>query len=337
MTAAPSPTPEPWATLEIRLRPLESPEEGDWSAAGDRLEALAAMIADDDRALGVETRDMSTLGHQTLHPELIVYTRPDALEGLGELATRLGDQLRLGLLLTPTVREDDDWRDTWKQFYAPIIFAGAAHAPSSDHTADHPPADPADALLLRPSWIDRRPGDPPLELILDPGRAFGTGQHETTRLCIDAMIDLQRDGLAPATILDLGCGSGILALAAARLFPAATRITAVDNDPEATETTRENADLNHLNHRLDVHTGTARDLDGRHDLILANIRPSVLIPIAPDLAAQLGPRGVAILSGILGDEADDVLTAYARVGLALHRRHDLNEWCTLLLRPRDPA
>ena len=94
-------------------------------------------------------------------------------------------------------------------------------------------ADGSRTLLLRPSWIDRRPGDPTLELILDPGRAFGTGQHETTRLCVDALVDLSR-GTAPRSVLDLGCGSGILALAAARLFPTA-RIAAVDNDPEATE------------------------------------------------------------------------------------------------------
>ncbi|HEY0136896.1 MAG TPA: 50S ribosomal protein L11 methyltransferase, partial [Nannocystis sp.] len=292
-----SSTAEPWATLEIRLRTADTTGDGDWSAAGERLEALAAMIADDDRALGVETHDMSTLGQQTLHPELVVYTRPDALEGLGELATRLGEELRLDLALTATVRVDDDWRDTWKQFYAPIVF-GSQDGSDSDG-----------ALLLRPSWIDRRPGDPVVELVLDPGRAFGTGQHETTRLCVDEMIALQREGLAPGTVLDLGCGSGILALAAARLFPGATTITAVDNDPEATETTRENADHNALTDRLEIRTGTARELDGRHALILANIRPSVLIPIAGDLAGLLAPGGSAVLSGSLGEEAEQVLAA----------------------------
>src|SRR4051812_27341961 len=86
----------PWATLEIRLRDAA---DGDWTAAGERLEALAAMIAEDDRALGVETHDMSTLGQQTLHPELVVYTRPDALEGLSLLAEQLAEQLYLALTL----------------------------------------------------------------------------------------------------------------------------------------------------------------------------------------------------------------------------------------------
>lgn len=304
---------EPWATLEIRLRDAG---DGDWNAAGERLEALAALIADDDRALGVETRDMSTLGQTTLHPELVVYTRPDALEGLGELATRLADDLRLALALVPTVRHDDDWRDTWKQFYAPIVFG-------------------AGALLLRPSWLARRPGDPALELVLDPGRAFGTGQHETTRLCVDALVDLSRE-TSPHNVLDLGCGSGILALAAARLFPRA-RVTAVDNDPEATDTTRENAEHNTLADRLEIATATAAELTGAFDLILANIRPSVLVPIAGQVAARLAPGGLVVLSGILGDEADEVLPAYAAVGLHLHARADLNEWCALHLRAGDPA
>jgi ribosomal protein L11 methyltransferase len=309
---------EPWATLEIRLR---SAGAGDWLEAGERLEALAAMIAEDERALGVETRDMSTLGQQTLHPELVVYTRPDALEGLGDLTARLAEHLSLDLTLVPTVREDDDWRDTWKQFYAPILFGSPALG----------------TLLLRPSWIERRPDDPALELVLDPGRAFGTGQHETTRLCVDAMVELAAAGRRPAQIVDLGCGSGILALAAARLFPDARRIVAVDNDPEATETTRENAEHNHLGERLEIFTGTALELAGDFDLILANIRPSVLIPIADQLARHLAPGGLAVLSGILGEEADEVLAAYTALGLRLHLRRDLNEWCTLILRPGDPA
>jgi len=311
-------TAEPWATLEIRLR---SAGGDDWIAAGERLEALAAMIAEDERALGVETRDMSTLGQQTLHPELVVYSRPDALEGLGELASRLAEDLSLDLALVPTVREDDDWRDTWKQFYAPIVFGGPD----------------AGALLLRPSWLDRRPGDPALELVLDPGRAFGTGQHETTRLCVDAMIELAGAGRRPRRIVDLGCGSGILALAAARLFPGADRVVAVDNDPEATETTRENAEHNQLAERLEIFTGTALELAADFDLILANIRPSVLIPIADQLARRLASGGLVVLSGILGEEAEAVLAAYAALGLRLDRRRDLNEWCALILRPGDPA
>jgi ribosomal protein L11 methyltransferase len=307
-------TTEPWATLEIRLH---DPGDGGWGEAGERLEALAALLAEDDRALGVETRDMSTLGQQALHPELIVYTRPDALADLSSAATRLGLALHLELELTPTVRTDDDWHDTWKQFYAPIVFGDGA-------------------LLLRPSWLARRDGDPALELVLDPGRAFGTGQHETTRLCIDVLVELAAAGRDVRRVLDLGCGSGILALAAARLFPAAA-IVAADNDPDATATAAENAAINALEPRLELRTGTVREIDGTHDLVLANIRPSVLIPIAGDLAAHVARGGLLVLSGILGEEADEVAAAYLAAGLRQLPRRDLGEWCALLFAAGDPA
>lgn len=300
-------TTEPWATLEIRLR---DPGAGGWGEAGERLEALAALLAEDDLALGVETRDMSTLGQLRTHPELVVYTRPDALDHLSAAATRLAGSLHLELALTPTVRTDDDWHDTWKQFYAPIVFG-------------------AGALLLRPSWIPRTPDDPPRELILDPGRAFGTGQHETTRLCIDTLVDEAAAGRDFERVLDLGCGSGILALAAARLFPSASAILAADNDPDATATAAENAELNDLEARVDTRTATVREIAGEHDLVLANIRPSVLIPIAAELASRVATGGMLVLSGILGEEADDVAAAYVATGLRPRPRRHLGEWCAL--------
>jgi len=307
-------TAEPWATLLVQLGETGGPEG--LSGAAERLEALAALIAEDPRALGVETRDASTLGNRCEIPELTIYTSPVDLELLTAEVSRVAGDLDLDLRLTATVRTDDDWRDTWKQFYAPIVVASATSA-----------------LLVRPSWLDRRPDDPALELVLDPGRAFGTGQHETTRLCLDVLVALADAGLAPARVLDLGCGSGILALAAARLFPAAA-VLAADNDPEAADTAAENAAINQLEDRLEIRATTVLALPDGFDLILANIRPSVLVPIAGDVAARLAPGGLVVLSGILGEEADAVLAAYAGIGLELADRRDLNEWCALVLRAR---
>lgn len=307
-------TAEPWATLLVQLGETGGPEG--LSGAAERLEALAALIAEDPRALGVETRDASTLGNRCEIPELTIYTSPVDLEPLTAEVSRVAGDLDLDLRLTATVRTDDDWRDTWKQFYAPIVVASATSA-----------------LLVRPSWLERRPDDPALELVLDPGRAFGTGQHETTRLCLDVLVALADAGLAPARVLDLGCGSGILALAAARLFPAAA-VLAADNDPEAADTAAENAAINQLEERLEIRATTVLALPDGFDLILANIRPSVLVPIAGDVAARLAPGGLVVLSGILGEEADAVLAAYAGVGLELADRRDLNEWCALVLRAR---
>lgn len=302
---------EPWATLLVQLDVSGS---GGAAEAAERLEALASLIAEDPRASGVETRDASTLGSRCEIPELTVYTTPDDLEGLTAEVERLAEALRLRLRLTPEVRTDDDWRDAWKQFYAPIVVRAGATA-----------------LLVRPSWIDRREGDPPCELVLDPGRAFGTGQHETTRLCLEALVELADAGAAPRRILDLGCGSGILALAAARLFPQAT-LVAADNDPDAADTTAENAAENRLEDRIEIRAATVLELGDDFDLILANIRPGVLVPIAGELARRLAPGGTLVLSGILGEEEADVLAAYTAAGLVSAGRRDLNGWCALELR-----
>ena len=303
--------PPPWATLTIHFH---GPAADDPAVLEERTEALAALLAEDPRVGGVETRDPTTLGATRERPELIVYTAPDALGAVLDGLRRLGEDLGLGLEVASEVRTDDDWRDSWKRFYAPILFGDGA-------------------LLLRPSWIPRRPGDPARELVLDPGRAFGTGQHETTRLCVDRLAALARDpGVRPEEALDLGCGSGILALAAALLFPSIRRLVAVDNDPEATETTRENAEHNHLGHALEIVTGTLADVAGRFDLIVANIRPSVLIPAAPELARRLNPGGVLILSGILTEEGDLVAAPYEAAGLELEGRPIDGEWTALVLR-----
>lgn len=304
---------EPWATLLVQLG-APGVELSGAAEAAERLEALASLIAEDPRASGVETRDASTLGSRCEIPELTIYTTPEGLEGLVAEVERLAEALRLQLRLTPAVRTDDDWRDTWKQFYAPIVIGAGATT-----------------LLVRPSWIDRRAGDPTLELVLDPGRAFGTGQHETTRLCLEVLVELAAAGAAPGRVLDLGCGSGILALAAARLFPAAA-VVAADNDPEAADTAAENAAANDLEARIEIRAATVLELEDSFELILANIRPSVLVPIAGEVARRLAPGGAVVLSGILGDEADGVLAAYAAAGLALAARRDLAEWCALVLR-----
>jgi ribosomal protein L11 methyltransferase len=301
--------PQPWATLLVQL----GGDAGDAEAA-ERLETLSALIAEDPRAGGVETRDASTLGDRREIPELTIYCDPPDLDGLVAEVQRLGDMLQLELRLTPAVRTDDDWRDTWKQFYRPIRVAAGGTA-----------------LLVRPSWLAREDGDPELELVLDPGRAFGTGQHETTRLCLDVLVALADAGRSPARVLDLGCGSGILALAAARLFPGAA-VLAADNDPDAADTAAENAALNGLEDRLEIRAATVMDLPDSFDLLLANIRPGVLIPIADELARRLAPGGLVVLSGVLGEEADAVLAAYAEVGLRRADRRDLNEWCALVLK-----
>ncbi|MGB1700315.1 MAG: 50S ribosomal protein L11 methyltransferase, partial [Nannocystaceae bacterium] len=205
-------------------------------------------------------------------------------------------ELGLPPLVTHAVTTDDDsWRDSWKEFFKPLR--------------------PGDGrLLIRPSWIAPREDDPSLEIILDPGRAFGTGQHESTSLCLEILASLHSvNTIGPARVLDLGCGSGILALAAARFWPQA-EVVAIDVDEEAVETTRENARDNGLEHRVVAARGTPDDLRDHFDLVLANIRPSVLIPSAAQIAAAT--RGTLVMSGILDEEFTEVIAAYRPLGFS---------------------
>jgi ribosomal protein L11 methyltransferase len=212
--------------------------------------------------------------------------------------------------------DESEWRDVWKQFFRATRVGRR--------------------FTVRPSWD---PGPAPsgeFVIDLDPGRAFGTGAHPSTRLAIALAESVCEGAPSIAHFLDLGCGSGILSIAAARLWPAATGL-AIDNDPEATECCQENLDRNHVE-SVAIVTGTLEKAEAAFDVILANIQADVLCDLAAAMAAKLAPEGRAILSGILCDQADDVLTAYATAGLGLLARQDEGEWTGLLLhKPGSPS
>ena len=180
---------------------------------------------------------------------------------------------------------------------------------------------------VRGSHCPPRPG--PWDLCVDAGGAFGTGHHESTRGCLRAICALARHRRF-ARPLDLGCGSGVLAMAMARLWrrPA----TAVDNDPAAVSTARENARRNRLKPlvRCCVSEGFSGLPRGRrYDLTAANLLARPLVALAPVIAARLAPGGVAVLSGLLKTQAAAVLVAFRRQGLILRRRWDEGAWSTL--------
>ena len=169
-------------------------------------------------------------------------------------------------------------------------------------------------------------------LWLDPGMAFGTGNHETTRLVVERLVKIaeQRGGLG--RVIDAGCGSGILALSAVKLGFAP--VAAFDNDPLAVEVSRENAELNGLAGRVDFYVGDlVTGLAGREaELVLANIQADVLIKFAPQLLAAVAPGGVLVLSGILASELVQVRGAFAELApdCAVDSRV-LGEWSDLVL------
>ncbi len=177
-----------------------------------------------------------------------------------------------------------------------------------------------------------RPGE--LALQIDAGLAFGSGEHATTSGCMLALEMLAKRRRF-TNILDVGTGSGILAMAAAKRIPTA-RILAADIDPVAVRVTRENIALNHLSRHVQACVADGYDApliraSAPYDLIFANILARPLMKLAPDLAAHLAPNGMAILSGLLKTQATMVLSAHRIAGLRLHSRIILGDWATLIL------
>lgn len=173
-----------------------------------------------------------------------------------------------------------------------------------------------------------------VELIVDAARAFGSGSHATTALCLRALQDLAKHR-RPRRVLDLGCGSGILAMAAARLVPTA-RIVAVDLDPVSVAIAAANTRLNRTAAR--IRTGVSRGWDsnlvrraGPYDLVLANILAPPLCAMAPDLAHGLAPGGRAILSGLMYGQEARVIAAHRAQGLRVLRRYRRDGWSALVL------
>ncbi|MEA2783349.1 MAG: ribosomal protein methyltransferase [Rhodospirillaceae bacterium] len=178
-----------------------------------------------------------------------------------------------------------------------------------------------------------------IALLVDAGAAFGTGRHETTRGCLLAMSRLAKDGRRFRNPLDLGCGSGVLALAAAKLWPG--QVLAADNDPDAVRVARENAVINGLGDRVAVVKSNGYAAAGIRrrapfDFVLANILAKPLCRMAPALARNLAPGGRAVLSGLLKTQEPEVLDAHRRQELVLDFRLRLGDWSVLVLRKPVP-
>lgn len=254
-------------------------------------------------AQGVEERDATTLAKSAAADRTTLVasfvTREAAEEAIAEIPAEL----------LPRYEEvvGDAWRDAWKEHYKPYAIA--------------------EGIVVRPPWepYDANPGEVVLEL--EPGRAFGTGLHETTRLVARAL-KAHAAEMAGQPILDVGCGSGILALIA--LLLGASRAVATDIDPEAIDVTRENATRNGLASRVEAVTRELSEVDLVAPVVLANIEARVLIPMAPELSRHVAPGGLLLLSGILVPQKDEVRAAYPLMELL--EAPDLGEWTLLALR-----
>ena len=197
----------------------------------------------------------------------------------------------------------EDWENAWKTYYQPIIVS--------------------DQLVISPTWIDYNPQPGQHIIKLDPGGAFGTGSHASTLLTLELMEIYM---IGDSKVLDVGCGSGILSIAAAKW--GAYKIDALDIDPVAVETTIENAEINCCSDLINVQEGELYSLSAKqkYDFILMNIVADVIIDLLPIAADHLRPMGLLFCSGILNKKEDKVLTVARRSGFEVHERLERDEW-----------
>ena len=235
-------------------------------------------------------------------------------QSLKTILTPLREQLALlkgpgmgALTVTMQGVKEEDWSENWKQYYKPFRIG--------------------EQMVVKPTWEpwDAQPGD--LIIEIDPGMAFGTGTHETTAMCVQLIEKYYRGG----SLLDVGTGSGILAIAAARL--GATGIVAVDIDPDAVRVARENVKHNGLSDAVEVVQGDLlRGLSRRFDFAVANILAPVICMLASPLRDHLSPGGHFICSGIIAEAEQEVRDALLSAGYAIDEITRKGDWTAFACR-----
>ena len=236
--------------------------------------------------------------------EYAIYGGEGELPELGEVEAAAGD----GLVELVATEVPDDWADRWQDFHKPLLVGGR--------------------LWLRPSWEEPREGA--IDLVVDPGRAFGTGAHPTTRLCLELLLELEQAGEAGGALTDLGTGSGVLAIAAAKLGWDPVR--GCDHEPAAIEAAAANAAANGVAVELE-RVNLREGLPATAPTVVANLTAPVLRTVADQLGSGSAPR-ILVCSGLLPPELDETAAAFAAAGLAEAERRADGDWAALLLRRR---
>lgn len=201
---------------------------------------------------------------------------------------------------------EKDWNETWKTQFEPI--------------------DAGDNFTILPPWVEKITNR--VNLIIDPGMAFGTGHHETTRTCLELIEKFSKKG-KEERFLDIGTGTGILAIAAAKL--GFKDIVAVDTDPLAYDAAKRNVELNKIRN-VEIKLGDISGAEGKFDFISANLISETLISIAYEIKSRLDANGIVVLSGMLIGQEEDVINAMAEQGLHLVEKFNDGKWVTLIVR-----
>ena len=290
------------------------------STAGAHVRWLEIAVPAHAEAVEAVSEILSRHGHNGIAVELPLAPRGgadhmvkaylvedvDAVAKVADARDALGHLQAFGLgpigELAVRVVDDEDWLEAWKATVTPIRIG---------------------RFLVRPTWSDASAADA-ITIALDPGMAFGTGLHPTTQQCLEAVSYLDLEGLR---VLDVGTGSGILAIGAAKR--GAREVVGVDTDPLAVRAARENADTNGI--ALDARVGSAADVAGRFDVVLANLIGPVLVQVAPHLRARLERSGSLVAAGITTQAEREVLSVFVAEGFGVVDRDQRADWVRLIL------
>ena len=309
----PAPAAEPGAWLELAvdadLEAVEAVSEilGRVAPGGVSVEPAFELVDEGLAARVDPTRPATVRGYvpardpaaaeaaATLAADALGHLQAFGLRPIGELRTR--------------VVHESDWADAWKRHF-PVLRIGRR-------------------LVVRPTWRRHRRAPDDVVLALDPGMAFGTGLHPTTRLCLGGLEALaDRGALDGRRVLDVGCGSGILAIAAVRLGAAAA--LGVDTDPIAIEATIANARRNRVARRVRARAGSLPSGRPPFDVVVANLIAGLLVTLAGPLRDEVRPGGTVLASGIFVDREADVTAAFGAVGLDVVGRTADGDWVALV-------
>jgi ribosomal protein L11 methyltransferase len=233
--------------------------------------------------------------------EYAIYGAAGELPALPDLEAIAGD----GLVAVSSAEIPDDWADRWQDFHQPLDVGGR--------------------LWVRPSWVEARPGA--IDVVVDPGQAFGTGAHPTTRMCLELLLELADAGGAHGALADLGTGSGVLAIAASKL--GFEPVVGVDADRAALDETLRNARANGV--EVEVrHVDLRREEAPVAGAVAANLAAGLCEAVARSWASRGVRPGTALVSGFLREEGDGVAAALAEAGLEERRRVVGGEWAAIL-------
>ncbi len=247
--------------------------------------------------------------------EYAVYGSPGELPDIPDLQAAAGE----ALVEVSSSEVADDWDERWKRFHTPVLISSPA-----------PGRIPA--VCVRPPWEAPDSHEDAVEVVVDPGQAFGTGGHATTRLCLELLLELAASEPERGTLVDVGTGSGVLAIAGAKL--GYVPVIGLDNDPESVSAAGQNARANGVNievRRLDARVESvpcSSDDEGLPTVVVANLLRPLLLGLAQTI--QSAPSHL-LASGLLVDEVDEVVDAYAGLGLRERERRRGGEWAAVWL------